>query len=813
MFNYGKIIPVLIPVNLLQKPIEYAMTLLWLVSIAQFVNFAIKHDLEGTFSGTIDWYISAIAMMLAALLIAVRMKSILPFPIIFLLGISAVMVFLNPELSEDYGLFLVSVYSLCFWLFWHYFLNSHYFLRLYKILVADSHSEQWINAFLSLCFFISFLVINSCVLLAIASDSYYAFLIFSTAIVFLFVCEAFIGETLRGVLLPVYGSFILFFFFDFYNTFFIWAFVLWGAHNLFSPFYQQIFITKKIKTDLWPWYGLLVQLIVFFYDAPDSIFNLFNLSAMVLYLFLMFRNSTAMSLTYAFIAGLFFMFVLMLNPKNIIESFLLGYYGQLLLCFSILLLFADKVWGCCVNPSLRRVGWHRISFTQPVSVMSFLIALLYLGISSITVFGLLTHWYNFLQVELLIIQTSVCVLLVFMALLFVNKSLQQNKILVHLNHFSALVLLILIWGDSQLFPSYLLFSLLFLVWQLLPLMLASSGKISDFTQCIIESAMYWVVISFISALACLIYAVNQTDFQWDSISLLITLLLLFSGSMVLVKKGMSDYWHVMAYALAVPLILSLRIVLMGHIAINEWDTIGLFIISLNYYRVRHYKALSSSFINAELVAKLLPLSALVTISWTMGSVHSSLTLFALAVFYLIIQEQGRMIQYGAFLLLNSAAYLWMPILSDTTGLFLFYSIPVVFSVLFVSYLHRNEITRGLLSSIRLITLSLFYMLIAADIFINDSLMLFAIGLMIAMAGIVFGISSRIRAFLYTGIVFMVLIIIGQLMMFYPEGRLARALILMLMGAIITASMIGFNMKREMLLSRIKLFRADLEDWD
>ena len=172
-----------------------------------------------------------------------------------------------------------------------------------------------------------------------------------------------------------------------------------------------------------------------------------------------------------------------------------------------------------------------------------------------------------------------------------------------------------------------------------------------------------------------------------------------------------------------------------------------------------------------------------------------------------------MIQYGAFLLLNSAAYLWMPILSDTTGLFLFYSIPVVFSVLFVSYLHRNEITRGLLSSIRLITLSLFYMLIAADIFINDSLMLFAIGLMIAMAGIVFGISSRIRAFLYTGIVFMVLIIIGQLMMFYPEGRLARALILMLMGAIITASMIGFNMKREMLLSRIKLFRADLEDWD
>jgi len=813
MFNYKKIIPV----HLLQKPIEHAMVFLWLVSIAQFVYFAISHSFEGTFSGTIDWTVAAVAIMIAALFIAVRIKSILPFLAIFLLGLSALMVLFNPDFSEDYSLFIASIYSLCFWLCWHYFLNSHYLLRLYQILSAKSNPEQWISAGLRLCFFMSFFIINSCVLLAVGSEHYYALLIYSSAAVFLFVCDDFITEFWRGVLLPFYGSFILLSYFDFYYAFIIWGFVLWATHNFLSPLYQRTSLSKKIdkkmETGLWPWYGLLVQLIVLFYNMPDSVFNLFNLSAMVLYLFLMFRNSASMILAYAFITGIFFIFIMILNPKDIIESLLVGYYGQLLLCFSILLLTTDNLWNCCLNPFLRRIGWHTISFTQPVFVMSFLIAVLYLGISSITVFGLLTHWYNLLEAEMLIIQTSVCVLLLFMVLLFVNRSVQQSKILAHFNHFSALLLVTLIWGDSQLFPSYLLFALIFLVWQLLPFMLASLGKISDFTQCIIESSIYWAIISFIIGIAGLFYAMNQAGFQWGNISLLFSLLLFFAGSIALVKKGMNNLWHVIAYALAAVLILSLRCVLMGSAAVNEWDTIGLFIISFIFYRARHYSALSSSIINADLVAKLLPLTILLTIPWTMGSVHGSLTLFALAAFYFIIQGQDRVIQIVAFVLLNSAAYLWMPLLSDSTGLFLFYIIPVFISVLFISYLHRNEIEKGLLSRIRLITLSLFYIVIGADIFINDSLMLFVIALMIALGGIVFGISSRTRAFLYTGMVFMVLIILGQLMMFYPEGRLARALILMLLGAIITGSMIGFNIKREMLLSRIRLFRADLEDWD
>ena len=51
------------------------------------------------------------------------------------------------------------------------------------------------------------------------------------------------------------------------------------------------------------------------------------------------------------------------------------------------------------------------------------------------------------------------------------------------------------------------------------------------------------------------------------------------------------------------------------------------------------------------------------------------------------------------------------------------------------------------------------------------------------------------------------------MAFYPESRLARALILMFLGVSITGAMIFFNIKRELLLEKIKLFRADLDLWD
>jgi len=305
--------------------------------------------------------------------------------------------------------------------------------------------------------------------------------------------------------------------------------------------------------------------------------------------------------------------------------------------------------------------------------------------------------------------------------------------------------------------------------------------------------------------------------------LLFTLGVLFVSAVIYLKqqikegsKQLIELWHVLSYLLAAGLIVSLRLMVMGIVAVNELDTIGIFIISFAYY-LNQKLSLPSPGITTHTftkkLEKILPLTVLLTIPWSAGSLHSSLTLFVLGVFYFIIQSKSRVMQYSAFAFINIAAYIWMPLLSDHTGLLLFYVIPVVFSLLFVTYLHQNEMKKELQNKIRLIALSLIYVVITADVFINETLFVFILGLLLGLASVIYGISSKTRVFLYMGVSFMIVIILSQLMLFYPEGRLARALILMLMGAMITGTMIWFNIKREMLLSKIRLFRADLDTWN
>jgi len=90
---------------------------------------------------------------------------------------------------------------------------------------------------------------------------------------------------------------------------------------------------------------------------------------------------------------------------------------------------------------------------------------------------------------------------------------------------------------------------------------------------------------------------------------------------------------------------------------------------------------------------------------------------------------------------------------------------------------------------------------------------FVLALILSLAGIILGIGLRIRAFLYSGIAFLVLNVLGQLVKLYPEQRLGRALVLMALGAVIIGLMIWFNMKREAVLQRLRIFRADLARWE
>jgi len=92
-------------------------------------------------------------------------------------------------------------------------------------------------------------------------------------------------------------------------------------------------------------------------------------------------------------------------------------------------------------------------------------------------------------------------------------------------------------------------------------------------------------------------------------------------------------------------------------------------------------------------------------------------------------------------------------------------------------------------------------------------MIFIAVLGLSFAGVSLGIVLRTRAFLYAGVTFLVLNVAGQLVLLFPEQRLGKAVVLLVLGTGITGAMIGFNAQRETILRRIRILRADLALWE
>ncbi|MCU7958281.1 MAG: hypothetical protein KZQ67_17015 [gamma proteobacterium symbiont of Bathyaustriella thionipta] len=456
-----------------------------------------------------------------------------------------------------------------------------------------------------------------------------------------------------------------------------------------------------------------------------------------------------------------------------------------------------------------------MSFRKSVLVISISIALLYLMVNMLIAFGLVTAWFDVINEGFMIENTDSLVLILFITIaLFIN-----NKIVANLIHISAIVLLIISWGGHTAMPVYLLFALIHLSWVILPLIIERINYSTYDLDIFKKQSATWSAISFIVSIIYVFNAISLNEIDFRTADLLSVMGVLLCGSIILVRyyakqqtqNKLSILWCIAGYLLVTGLIISLRLMIMGPVAVTEIDTIGIFIISFAYYFINQVKI--SSIINTQILARLLPVTVLLTIPWSLGSLHSSLTLFVLGIFYFIIQGKSRIIRYSAVVFINIATYIWMPLLSEHTGLLLFYVIPVVFSSLFVTYLHQHEMPKELQNKIRLAALSLIYVVVTADVFINETLIVFVLGLILGLASVTYAISSKSRVFLYAGVSFILVIVLGQLMLFYPEGRLARALLLMLIGAAITGIMIWFNIKREYLLSQIKLFRADLDSWN
>ncbi len=254
-----------------------------------------------------------------------------------------------------------------------------------------------------------------------------------------------------------------------------------------------------------------------------------------------------------------------------------------------------------------------------------------------------------------------------------------------------------------------------------------------------------------------------------------------------------------------------RLVVLGLAPFTPWDTAGLLAAAAAAFLLHQFTGLQPLY----RLALLLPVLAVATAPWQLASPWTGGALLAAAVLYLSLAGTLRnpWPLYLGVLALNGAVYLWAPLWAERYGLWQFYIVPGAVSVLALLHLHRRELRPRVLNGARLAALSALYAGAGLDVFLRPELSVFVLALALALTGIVAGIALRIRAFLYAGVAFLVLNVIGQLLRFYPEQGLSRALILLGLGATITVGMVVFNLKREAILRRIRIARADLARWE
>jgi hypothetical protein len=253
-----------------------------------------------------------------------------------------------------------------------------------------------------------------------------------------------------------------------------------------------------------------------------------------------------------------------------------------------------------------------------------------------------------------------------------------------------------------------------------------------------------------------------------------------------------------------------RLLWVGLAPMHVWDTVALIGVSYALFILQRFVQSEPLFH----VVLLLPLLAVATAPLQLASVYASGTFLTVACLYLgMRQTSGRSFPlYMGLLTLNVGIYLWVPAWAHTYRVLQLYTIPAMLSVLWLLHVHRHELRPPVLHSCRLAASSLLYVSATLDVFLRAEVTIFLAALGVSLVGIIIGIALRTRAFLYAGTSFLVLNIVGQLILLFPEQRLTRAIVLLALGTLITGSMIWFNIQREAILQRLRIFRADLAMW-
>ncbi len=290
-----------------------------------------------------------------------------------------------------------------------------------------------------------------------------------------------------------------------------------------------------------------------------------------------------------------------------------------------------------------------------------------------------------------------------------------------------------------------------------------------------------------------------------------TILLLAGLRVFDARRSRRDYPVYVAAAAVGVAGLYCRVLWFGLSAPTPWDT-GAIIAAAYLLFVLQSFVPSRAVLNLTMA---LPVAALMTVPLQAQSGHATVALIAIGSLYLLARRSSGLSlpMYLGVLALNAGVYLWVPGVASGLGLLQAYIAPAAISVLLLLHLHRHELKRQVLNGVRLAAMCVLYASATADVFLQESLGIFALALGLSLAGIALGIATRTRAFLYAGIAFLIINVSGQLLQLYPDQRLGRALVLMALGAAITAAMIWFNLKREAIMERLRIVRADLADWE
>jgi len=254
-----------------------------------------------------------------------------------------------------------------------------------------------------------------------------------------------------------------------------------------------------------------------------------------------------------------------------------------------------------------------------------------------------------------------------------------------------------------------------------------------------------------------------------------------------------------------------RLFWFGIAPLNVWDTALLMCAGYILYSFQHFNPSQPLY----RLTLLMPILAILTVPLQLDSIYASSTLVAGATLYLLMQprSQNNLPLYLGLLALNVGIYLWIPSWADNYKLLQLYTIPVAITVLLMLQLHQLELKPQILNAIRLTALSALYASATLDVFMRPELSIFLLAIGLSLGGVMLGIALRVRAFLYIGTLFLIFNVFGQLIGFYPEERLGKAIVLMVLGGLITGGMIWFNMQREALMQRIRIIRTDLAQWE